>query len=214
LVSRRFGKVDKICSELQHMLDVLAGPSVQRRINPAKGKTDGPWSESEKRHVAGLMRINATGEISAQGLYRGQAAATQHNKHLKQQLLQAAEEERDHLAWCAQRLQQLQASRSYFDPIFYLGSWLLGFTAGSLKPKQGLGFIEETERQVAQHLQDHLQALPRHDKISKSIIQKMLEEEIEHAHWAKENGAVKRSSWVKKMMSWMAWTMKKVAYRI
>jgi 3-demethoxyubiquinol 3-hydroxylase len=213
-VPRRYSQADKLCSELQHMLDVLAGPLVQRRPNPAKGQKEGPWSDSERRHVAGLMRINATGEISAQGLYRGQAAATQHNPHLKEQLLQAAEEERDHLAWCAQRLRQLQSRTSIFDPFFYFGSWVLGFAAGRLHPKQGLGFIEETEQQVAEHLQDHLQKLPRQDKISKCIIQKMLAEELEHADWAKNCGAIKPSGFVKETMSWMAWAMKKITYRI
>lgn len=168
---------------------------------------------TEARHVAGLMRINHTGEACAQGLYHGQAfAAKDHG--VKQAMQHSAEEEVDHLVWCETRLSELGSHASLFTPLWYGMSFSLGAVAGAISNEFSLGFVAETEAQVSEHLQDHIQQLPEHDKRSKEILAQMDIEELHHRELALASGGAALSPPVRKTMRWMANRMKATAYHL
>ncbi|MBH0096265.1 2-polyprenyl-3-methyl-6-methoxy-1,4-benzoquinone monooxygenase [Psychrobacter sp. NZS113] len=168
---------------------------------------------TEARHVAGLMRINHTGEVCAQGLYHGQAfAAKDHG--VKQSMQHSAEEEVDHLVWCETRLSELGSHASLFTPLWYGMSFSLGAVAGAISNEFSLGFVAETEAQVSEHLQDHIQQLPEHDKRSKEILAQMDIEELHHRELALASGGAALSPPVRKTMRWMANRMKATAYHL
>ncbi|MBH0064954.1 MULTISPECIES: 2-polyprenyl-3-methyl-6-methoxy-1,4-benzoquinone monooxygenase [Psychrobacter] len=168
---------------------------------------------TEARHVAGLMRINHTGEVCAQGLYHGQAfAAKDHG--VKQAMQHSAEEEVDHLVWCETRLSELGSHASLFTPLWYGMSFSLGAVAGAISNEFSLGFVAETEAQVSEHLQDHIQQLPEHDKRSKEILAQMDIEELHHRELALASGGAALSPPVRKTMRWMANRMKATAYHL
>ena len=143
----------------------------------------------ERRHAAGLMRINHTGEVCAQALYVGQAAVAR-DEATREQLLHAAQEETDHLAWCADRLRELDSRPSVFNPLWYAGSYALGALAGLRGDGWSLGFVVETERQVEAHLASHMDRLPAHDHASRAIVAQMKQDEARHAREAQGAGAV------------------------
>lgn len=149
-----------------------------------------PLNAEEATLSARLMRINHVGEICAQALYTGQAAGTT-NTSLQQHLQAAADEEVDHLAWTEQRLQELHSHKSYLNPLWYAGSFALGFVAAKAGDDWSLGFVEETEKQVEQHLDKHLDRLPSNDSRSQTIVAAMREDEIRHAQHARDLGARK-----------------------
>ena len=168
---------------------------------------------TEARHVAGLMRINHTGEVCAQGLYHGQAfAAKDHG--VRQAMQHSAEEEVDHLVWCETRLSELGSHASLFTPLWYGMSFSLGAVAGAISNEFSLGFVAETEAQVSEHLQDHIQQLPEHDKRSKEILAQMDIEELHHRELALASGGAALSPPVRKTMRWMANRMKATAYHL
>jgi ubiquinone biosynthesis monooxygenase Coq7 len=149
---------------------------------------DGALTEAEKRHAAGLMRVNHAGEIAAQGLYRGQAALSR-SSATRDFMRRAAGEEGDHLAWCETRLHELDSRPSRLNPIWYLGSFALGATAALFGDELSLGFVTETERQVEGHLASHLERLPVNDLRSRHIVALMKSDEAAHAEGARERGA-------------------------
>jgi ubiquinone biosynthesis monooxygenase Coq7 len=170
-------------------------------------------SASERRQTANLMRINHAGEVAAQALYRGQALVARSGT-LRNELLQAAEEENDHLAWCEMRLRELNGNRSVFSPVWYGGSFALGALAGLAGDKISLGFLAETERQVTSHLEDHLKRLPANDQRSRKIIAQMRDDEEIHSTHAIEQGAAELPKAVKSAMTVTAKIMTGLAGRI
>lgn len=159
-----------------------------RRTSPASEIPEAPLSGAERALAARLMRVNHSGEIAAQALYRGQALVTRDQK-LRSELRRAAREEQDHLAWCGERTRELGAGVSVLTPVWYLGSLLIGAAAGLVSDQVSLGFLAETERQVTEHLANHLQQLPGQDQRSRAIVERMRTEESEHQVQAIERGA-------------------------
>ena len=168
---------------------------------------------TEARHVAGLMRINHTGEVCAQGLYHGQAFSAKNND-VKQAMQQSAQEEVDHLVWCETRLSELGSHPSIFTPLWYAMSFALGAVAGAISNEFSLGFVAETEAQVSEHLQDHIGQLPAQDTRSKEILAQMDIEELHHRELALANGGIALSAPVRHTMRWMANGMKATAYHL
>lgn len=170
-------------------------------------------SEDEKRRAAGLMRVNHVGEVCAQALYTAQALATP-NAELRAHFTQASLEETDHLAWTAQRLEELGARPSLLNPLWYAGAFGLGLLAGRMGDAISLGFVVETETQVGAHLQSHLELLPEGDHASRAIVAQMHDDELRHAEEAKTAGAVDLPQPVKELMRAAAKVMTTVAERI
>lgn len=171
---------------------------------------------AERAHAGALMRINHVGEVCAQALYAGQAFATK-NEALREQFTRAGEEEGDHLAWTAQRLEALGARPSALNPLWYAGAFGLGVLASRLGDRVSLGFVVETERQVEAHLDSHLAprqegGLPEADRASRAVVAQMMQEEVEHADQAQAAGAVELPEPVKLVMKGMARVMTKTAY--
>jgi 3-demethoxyubiquinol 3-hydroxylase len=183
------------------------------RPNPADQVSEADLNPRERRHAAGLMRINHVGEVCAQALYQGQAL-TARSIEIEKKLQHAALEEIDHLAWCQQRLTELNARPSYLNPFWYFGSWLMGVLAGTISDRISLGFLAETEQQVAAHLATHLEKLPLQDKKSRAIVTQMRLEELQHAHTAEQAGAAVLPIFVRRSMHFLAELMKWWAYRI
>lgn len=174
-------------------------------------------SSAEKRHAAGLMRVNHVGEVCAQALYTAQALATP-NARLRAHFTKACTEETDHLAWTAQRLQELGERPSLLNPLWYAGAFGLGLLAGRLGDPVSLGFVVETETQVGTHLKSHLDAtkggLPEGDHASRAIVAQMHDDEIRHADDALRMGAMDLPQPVKELMRAAAKVMTTVAHRI
>jgi ubiquinone biosynthesis monooxygenase Coq7 len=159
------------------------------------------------------MRINHAGEVCAQALYLGQAAVSR-SAELKTHLLQAADEEADHLAWCARRLEELDSRPSALNPLWYAGSFALGAAAGLVGDRVSLGFIVETERQVEAHLEEHLERLPAHDARSRTIVDHMRDDEARHGREAQDAGAAALPAPIPRLMTAAAAVMKALAYRL
>lgn len=178
--------LDSVLRVADETLRTLFTPAHSARPLPLPPDT--ALSEPEKRHIAGLMRVNHAGEIAAQGLYRGQALLSR-NAATQQFLQRAAQEEGDHLAWCEARLAELGAHPSHLNPLWYLGSFAIGAAAAALGDEVSLGFVGETERQVEGHLASHLERLPAGDARSRRILQQMKSDEVGHAQAARTQGA-------------------------
>jgi ubiquinone biosynthesis monooxygenase Coq7 len=172
-----------------------------------------PLSATERRHAAGLMRVNHVGEVCAQALYRGQALTTR-SAHLREQFQQAAREETDHLAWTAVRLAQLDARPSLLNPLWYAGAYLLGLAAGRADDATSLGFVVETEQQVEEHLEGHLAQLPAGDAASRAIVAQMRDDEARHGRAAEEGGARRLPAALRGAMRVAAKVMTRTAYWI
>ena len=170
-------------------------------------------NEAEKRHAAGLMRVNHSGEVCAQALYQGQAL-TARNPEAARALIEASEEETEHLAWCEKRLTELGSHKSFLNPLWYAGSFTLGALAGALGDKWNLGFLAETERQVEGHLNEHLSDLPEQDAKSRAIVEQMKTDEMKHAETAIEHGGVPLPMPVKQAMQMTSKVLTFAAYRI
>lgn len=170
-------------------------------------------SPTERKHAAGLMRVNHAGEICAQALYRGQAT-TAKLEHIRAQMTEAALEEIDHLAWCESRLKALNAHTSLMGPIWYGGSWMIGALAGLIGDKYSLGFVAETEKQVSLHIQKHLEKLPQQDAHSQAILNQMNEDELQHAEMAIAAGAAELPKLIRLMMCAISKIMTKSSYHI
>ncbi len=210
--ARRYSPLDRILIEAQHALGTTLGPARAERVNPAGQLPQARLDETERRHAAGLMRINHTGEVCAQALYVGQAAVAR-DEATRAQLEHAAQEETDHLAWCADRLRELDSRPSLFNPIFYAGSYAIGLAAGLRGDGWNLGFVVETERQVEAHLEEHLATLPPGDERSRAILRTMKDDEARHADEALAAGARVLPSPIPRLMALTSRLMKAVAYR-
>lgn len=205
--------LDALLIEAQRALDTVFGRPAAQRPNPASAPAEAGLDARQQRHAAGLMRINHVGEVCAQGLYFGQAAVAR-DPATRQHLLEAAQEETDHLAWCGQRLQELDSRPSVFNPLWYAGSYALGAAAGLAGDPWSLGFVVETERQVEAHLDQHLQTLPAADLRSRQILQTMKADEARHAERAEQAGARTLPPPIPSMMALASALMKTVAYRL
>jgi ubiquinone biosynthesis monooxygenase Coq7 len=172
---------------------------------------DPALTEAEKRQAAGLMRVNHAGEIAAQGLYRGQAALSR-SESTREFMRRAAGEEGDHLAWCEDRLRELDARPSLLNPLWYIGSFAVGAAAAALGDTLSLGFVTETERQVEGHLASHLDRLPASDQRSRQIVQQMKADEAAHAQAARAAGAAELPAPLSTLMRYAARVMTGTAY--
>lgn len=186
-------------------------PKEHQRTYPAKNSIEKNLSEQEKKHAAGLMRVNHAGEVCAQALYQGQAL-TARSYFIKEKMQEAADEELDHLAWCNQRLYELNSHTSYLNLFWYCGALSIGLVAGMIGDRWSLGFLAETEEQVVQHLESHLGALPQQDEKSRTIVEQMHEDESKHRDMAFEAGAADLPGFIKIMMAMSSKVMTKVAY--
>lgn len=213
---RQLSSLDRVLTEIDHALATALGARAHaERANPAGDLPHASLDDSERRHAAGLMRINHTGEVCAQALYLGQAAVAR-DEATRRQLLDAAQEETDHLAWCHERLDELDSRPSLLNPLWYAGSYAIGLAAGLRGDGWNLGFVVETERQVEAHLGEHLadDGLPADDARSRAIVEVMKDDEARHAEHALAAGAKILPSPIPTLMRFAATAMKKVAYRL
>ena len=211
---RQFSPADRLLLQADSALRTLLPFSGQpARQSPAQSQTEAPLSAREAAHVAGLMRINHTGEVCAQALYQGQALTARLPK-VREAMEHAAEEEVDHLVWCEKRIRELGSQPSLLNPLFYGLSFGVGAVAGLISDKVSLGFVAETEDQVCKHLDEHLQQLPAADQKSRAILQQMRVDEERHASNAIDAGAMRFPTPVKLGMTLLAKVMTKSTYRI
>ena len=207
---RHYSPADRLLMQADAALRTLLPFSGQpTRPSPALLKNETELSESETRHVAGLMRINHTGEVCAQALYQGQAL-TARLPQIRQAMEHAADEEIDHLAWCEQRIRQLGSHTSVLNPLFYGLSFGIGASAGLISDRISLGFVAATEDQVCKHLDQ----LPAGDEKSRAILEQMRVDEEHHSTAAIEAGGLRFPAPVKFGMSLVSKVMTKATYRI
>ena len=197
----------------QALRTCVPGSSLATRPSPADPVAEEELSAAEKKHIIGLMRINHTGEVCAQALYAGQAATARLDE-VRDSMDHAAQEEADHLAWCDERLKELDSHPSLLNPFWYGLSFGMGAIAGLAGDKWSLGFVAETEDQVCKHLEDHLTKLPEQDGKSKAILEQRIKDEMQHGETAKEAGGADLPLPVKQAMTAMAQIMKKTTYHI
>ncbi|MBC3873078.1 2-polyprenyl-3-methyl-6-methoxy-1,4-benzoquinone monooxygenase [Undibacterium flavidum] len=205
--------IDRAIINFDRALRVISGHAKASRPNPAKNCQDQILSETEQQHSAGLMRVNHVGEICAQALYDSQAVFSK-SSEVKQQFARSSIEEEDHLAWTAERLQQLNSHTSVFNPLWYAGAYACGLIAGRCGDAISLGFVVETEKQVEAHLASHLEKLPPQDEKSRAIVEQMRVDEIAHGAAADSLGAVELPLPVKVLMQGMAKVMTTTAYHL
>ena len=201
--------LDSVLKVADEALRTLFTPAASSRTLTLPPES--PLDEADKRHAAGLMRINHAGEIAAQGLYRGQAALSR-SETTRAFLQRAAGEEGDHLAWCEARLRELGSRPSRLNPIWYLGSFAIGAAAAALGDGLSLGFVTETERQVEGHLAGHLNRLPTGDQRSRKILELMKADEAGHAQAAVSAGAVELPAPIPTLMRWVSRVMTGTSY--
>ncbi|MBX3689743.1 2-polyprenyl-3-methyl-6-methoxy-1,4-benzoquinone monooxygenase [Dokdonella sp.] len=214
MIERRHSPMDRLLIEAERALgSIFVAAPPTRESSPAAAIADPTFDDAERRHAAGLMRINHVGEVCAQALYFGQASVAR-EASLRRHLLEAAAEESDHLGWCGQRLQELGSRPSLFNPFWYAGAWLIGAGAGLVGDRLSLGFVVETERQVEAHLGEHLQSLPSGDLRSRAIVRRMQADEARHAQAARAKGGVELPPPLPMLMRLASAFMKKVAYRL
>ena len=181
--------------------------------DPAGDVADDVLDDRERRHSAGLMRVNHAGEVAAQALYRGQSLVAR-DAATRDAMEQAAREENDHLVWCRTRLEELGARPSRFDPLWYAGSLAIGAAAGLAGDRWSLGFVAETERQVVEHLDDHLRRLPDGDRRSRTLLGRMRDDEQRHATRARVAGGAALPPVVRRAMRAASKVMTRTAYWI
>ncbi len=188
-MERRYTLPDRLVLSLDQAVRTLFGrPVTTERQDPARAVPEGQLSQWERDQGMRLMRVNHTGEVCAQALYQGQAL-TAREARVRRSVERSAAEENDHLAWCADRVRELDGRTSVLNPLFYAGSLAVGTLAGLAGDRWSLGFVAETERQVVEHLQGHLQRLPKQDKKSRAVVEQMKEDEARHATMAVQTGA-------------------------
>lgn len=206
--------LDRLLAGIDNALRTVAAPvGRSARQNPAGDIPAADLDPGQRQHSAGLMRVNHAGEIAAQGLYQGHAAVAR-SPEIEEQMQRAATEELDHLAWCEQRLSELDSRPSRLSPLWYAGSFAIGAASGVLGDRWSLGFIAETENQVCEHLSAHLDRLPERDARSRAIVERMREEEKAHGEDAVNAGAADLPLPIKRLMRLTAKVMTTTAYRL
>ena len=203
--------LDRLITAFDQTLRIITGITSAHRPNPAASVPSGALNEADRRHSAGLMRINHVGEVCAQALYEAQSRFAR-TEVTRQQFVMAGQEEMDHLGWTADRLKELGAHTSLLNPVWYAGSYAMGAIAAHLGDANSLGFVVETERQVEAHLDSHLSMLPAEDLRSRAIVTQMRDDEIAHGAAAAELGAAELPAPVRLGMKLMSKVMTKTAY--
>ncbi len=211
---RNLTPLDRLLAGANNALRTIAAPAGHAtRKNPAADVSEAELTDKQRQHAAGLMRVNHAGEVAAQGLYQGHAVVAR-DPDVEEQMQHAADEEFDHLAWCEQRLHELGENRSVLTPVWYSGAFLIGAASGVLGDQWSLGFIAETEKQVCEHLDSHLDRLPDEDAKSRAIVTQMRDEEQEHGDNARQAGAAELPEPVRQLMKLTARVMTSTAYRV
>ncbi|RZO95038.1 MAG: 2-polyprenyl-3-methyl-6-methoxy-1,4-benzoquinone monooxygenase [Gammaproteobacteria bacterium] len=206
--------IDQIISEVDKGLKYSShNYQKESREYPAHGINEDNLNEIERNHSANLMRVNHSGEVAAQGLYRGQAL-TARLEGTREKMDQAAKEELDHLSWCNKRLEELNEKPSLLSPAWYALSFGMGAIAGLAGDKWSLGFVHETEEQVVKHLESHLNNLSKDDKKTIAVLEQMKEDESKHSEEALESGAENLPEGIKILMSVVAKVMTKTSYYV
>lgn len=206
--------IDRFIIEFDTALRSVVGGAHTRRPTPGSDKQSTTLLDAKEReHAAGLMRVNHVGEVCAQALYQSQKLVAR-NPEIRQMLDHSGQEEMDHLAWCETRLQELGSHTSYLNPIWYAGSFAIGLAAGLAGDKWSLGFVAETEKQVEDHLESHLEKLPVEDDRSRAIVDQMRIDEIEHGQAAISAGGATLPEPIQKLMQVMSKVMTTTAYKI
>jgi ubiquinone biosynthesis monooxygenase Coq7 len=213
MMQRTLTPLDRLLDGAQNALGTVFGSAAAERANPGRDVAQLELDHDERRHAAGLMRVNHVGEVCAQALYVGQAMVAR-DPATRRQLLAAAQEETDHLAWCADRLDELESRPSLLNPVWYAGSFAIGALAGLRGDGWNLGFVVETERQVEAHLGEHLRQLPEADARSRAILETMKADEARHAANAAQAGARVLPAPIPSLMAAASALMKTIAYRI
>lgn len=214
-MTRTLSRTDQLIHQFDTVLRTLV-PHAAKASRPSPATPDihdEPLSEEERRHAAGLMRINHTGEVCAQALYQGQGL-TAKLPEVRGQMEHSAQEEIDHLAWCDERLQELHDRPSRLNPLFYAASFGLGAVAGAVGDRISLGFVAATEEQVGKHLDAHLKTLPPGDRRSRAVLRQMAIDEAHHAQLALEAGGARFPAPVKAGMTLMSKVMTKSVYKL
>ncbi len=211
---RHYTPIDRLLLQADAaMRTLIPNSSHASRPSPALVEPKSTLDDQQTQHIAGLMRINHTGEVCAQALYQGQAL-TAKLPEIREQMEQAAAEEIDHLVWCEQRIQELGSHTSRLNPLFYGLSFAIGATAGAISDKVSLGFVAATEDQVCKHLDDHLEQIADSDPKSQAVLKQMRIDEEEHANIALDAGGYRFPAPIKFGMSLMAKVMTSSTYRI
>lgn len=214
MTQREYTATDRLLLNADQALRTLFGrPQVTQRANPAAAVEETELSDSQRDHIARLMRINHTGEVCAQGLYQGQAL-TARDPVIRESMQQSAAEENDHLDWCEQRVEELGGRLSLLNPLWYAGSFAIGAAAGIAGDKWSLGFVAETEKQVEGHLDEHLEQVPPEDRRTRAILQQMKADEIEHGQKAMNHGGVRLPAPIRGLMKITAKLMTTSVYRV
>ena len=205
--------IDHLILGFDRALRTLSGGAVSNRPHPARGLPESDLTPDERRHAAGLMRVNHTGEVCAQALYQAQALSAR-DAATRERLSHAAREEEEHLAWTQQRLTELDARPSLVNPLWYAGSFAIGLLAGISGDRSSLGFVVETERQVEAHLTTHMDRLPAADRKSRAIVTAMRDDEVRHGMAARDAGAADLPWFARALMRSAARVMTLAAYRL
>ena len=206
--------IDRFIAEFDTALRSVAGGAQARRPAPGSSEIANTNLDiAQRKHAAGLMRVNHVGEVCAQALYQSQKMLAR-NSQIQVMLEHSGHEEMDHLAWCEIRLQELGSHPSYLNPFWYAGSFAIGMLAGLAGDRWSLGFVAETEKQVENHLESHLEKLPQEDLRSRAIVDQMRIDEIEHGQAALHAGGVALPEPIQKVMRGMSKVMTTAAYKI
>ena len=212
--TRRYSPFDRLVMALDQALKTLAGPvQTTGRKNPADDQPETELTGDQKKLIAGLMRVNHSGEVCAQALYQGQAL-TAKLPGVREKMERAAIEENDHLEWCATRLEELESRPSLLNPLWYAGSFAIGAVAGIAGDKWSLGFVAETEKQVVRHLDAHLEQIPQQDLRDRAILEQMRQDEGQHATQAMNSGGAMLPEPIQKLMGLTSKIMTKIAFHI
>ena len=206
--------IDRLIIEFDTALrSVVGGANAGRPIPNSQSITKHSLDATERKHAAGLMRVNHVGEVCAQALYQSQKLVAR-DPQIREMLEHSAQEEMDHLAWCETRLKELDSHTSYLNPFWYAGSFAIGLLAGLAGDKWSLGFVAETEKQVEAHLENHLEKLPIDDQRSRAIVDQMRIDEIEHGQAALHAGGATLPEPIQKIMQTVSKIMTTTAYKI
>ena len=211
---KRYSLIDQLIINADLVLRTVSGiPTGGQRKHPAAGIPESDLSKNEKEMAARLMRVNHAGEIAAQGLYHGQTLFAR-KQTTRRHLLDSAHQETEHLYWCEQRIKQLGGRTSLLAPLWYAGSFAIGTLASLAGDQWSFAFIQETEEQVVEHLQSHLNRLSPKDKITRAIIMQVISDEAEHAQSAHSQSSYKLPQELSTMMRATAKVMTVGAYYI
>lgn len=205
--------MDQLIGEADKALRTVSGLTAAHRPYPGESSAETVTRPEDRRHAAALMRVNHAGEVAAQALYHGQAFGAG-RREVRESLLQAAQDETDHLAWCAARIEELGGRTSLLTPVWYAGSFAIGAVAALAGDRYSLGFVAETERQVVEHLESHLQILPPDDARSRSVVEQMQQDEARHGLDAEGAGGAPLPAPIRALMRFTARIMTATAYWI